>query len=437
MKGIPPSTKGTLVMPLADLTRDELGAVLDSARADYETFASRGLSLDITRGKPGSDVLSLADGMLTSVSAGNTESPSGVDTRNYGGLEGLIELREVFAELLRIDPANLFAQGNSSLTLMHQFLSFALLHGRGGAPWGADKRTILCPTPGYDRHFALAEALGFDLVTVPMDSEGPVLDAIAERVATDPSVKGIWLVPMYSNPTGVTISEERTKALLALPSAAEDFTVLWDNAYALHHLREPFDEVLDVVSLAAEAGHPDRVVVFASTSKVSHAGAGVAFIGGSADTMSWYRSHLQFASIGPDKINQLRHLRLFPTAESVRAHMSEHRALLLPRFEAVDRILGERIGDDGIASWTKPHGGYFITLTVPEGTASRIVKLAGEAGVKLTAAGATHPYGMDPQDAVIRLAPSMPSLSEVELATEGLAACIKVTVVEKLLTEEV
>ncbi|WP_349827761.1 aminotransferase class I/II-fold pyridoxal phosphate-dependent enzyme [Brevibacterium litoralis] len=427
-----------MTIPLASLSRTDLEAELDRAHAAYQDFASRGLALDITRGKPGTDQLDLSADLLTAVTGDSYTSPAGTDTRNYGGLDGLPELREMFGELLKVPAGNLLAQGNSSLVLMGQALTFALLHGttnEGSTPWVTGPRRILCPVPGYDRHFTLAESLGFELVSVPMDAEGPVLSEVARLAGSDPSVKGMWVVPMYSNPTGVTISEARARELLALETAAPDFRLLWDNAYGLHHLREPQAELLDVLALAAEVGHPERVWTFASTSKITHAGAGVGFFGANDMEVDWFRAHLGPTAIGPDKVNQLRHLRFFGDAAGVRAHMERHAALIGPKFDAVEEILGTQLSGTGVAEWTSPKGGYFITLAVLPGIASRVVKLAAEAGVKLTPAGATHPYGVDPDDAIIRIAPTMPGLADVRTATEGLAACVRLAACEKLLAE--
>ncbi|GAA4285569.1 aminotransferase class I/II-fold pyridoxal phosphate-dependent enzyme [Brevibacterium daeguense] len=425
-------------MALKDLSTAELETQLTDARDAYAKFANRGLLLDITRGKPSPEQLDLSADLLTAVTNDDCISPSGVDVRNYGGLEGLRELREIFGELFRVPVDQILAQGNASLTLMQQALTFALLHGTPelDTPWATHSRRIVCPVPGYDRHFALAEELGFELITVPMDDEGPDVSAVRELVATDPTIKGIWVVPMYSNPTGATISEERARLLLDMPTAAPDFRVLWDNAYGLHHLREPHGQMLDVLALAEEAGNPNRVLQFASTSKITHAGAGVSFIAASPENISWFLKHLGAGSIGPDKINQLRHLRFFGDAAGVVAHMAKHAELIRPKFDAVISTLEAQLAGSGIAGWTNPDGGYFITLTVLPGTADRVVKLAAEAGVKLTPAGATHPYGLDPDNAVIRIAPTMPSLEDVSAAAEGLAACVRLAALEKLLAED-
>lgn len=412
----------------------ELQAELESASGAYEEFASRGLKLDITRGKPASAQLDLAADLLTAVTPDDVMTPSGVDTRNYGGLDGIVELRELFSPLLKIPSNQLLAGGNASLTLMAQALTFALMHGTVGdsRPWGQGPHKLICPVPGYDRHFTLAESLGFELLSIPMDSQGPVV-AEAQRLAEDETVKGMWLVPMYSNPTGITITEERAKELAAMPAAAPDFTLLWDNAYGLHHLRDEHPEVLDILDICTKAGHPERPWIFASTSKITHAGAGVSFFGAGPETNDWIRSNLAKISIGPDKVNQLRHLRFFSTPEGVKEHMRQHAKIIAPKFDAVLDTLERELGGTDLAQWTHPDGGYFITLTTLEGTADRIVKLAAEAGVKLTPAGATHPYGLDPHNNVIRIAPTMPTVEDVELAAQGLVACVKLASYEKLL----
>lgn len=413
---------------------NELQAELDSAAEAYAEFASRGLKLDITRGKPASTQLDLSADLLTAVTGDDAMTPGGVDTRNYGGLDGISELRDLFSPLLKVPSDQLLAGGNASLTLMAQTLTFALLHGtvEDARPWGQSTHKLICPVPGYDRHFTLAESLGFELLSIPMDSEGPIV-AEAQRLAEDETVKGMWLVPMYSNPTGITITERRARELAAMPAAAPDFTLLWDNAYGLHHLREEHPEVLDILSICAESGHPERPWIFASTSKITHAGAGVSFVGAGPQTSDWIRANLAKISIGPDKVNQLRHLRFFSTPEGVEEHMRQHAKIIAPKFDAVLQTLERELGGKDLAAWTQPDGGYFITLTTLEDTADRIVKLAGEAGVKLTPAGATHPYGLDPHNNVIRIAPTMPTVEDVQLAAQGLVACVKLATYEKLL----
>lgn len=401
---------------------------LEQAQADYRAFAARGLNLDITRGKPAPEQLDLSADLLTNVTGDDFTSPSGIDTRNYGGLDGLKELREIFGELYKVPTEQILAQGSSSLTLEYMTLDFAKRYGTSaGGPWTNGK--ILCPVPGYDRHFQLAEALGYELITIRTDDEGPVMDDVRRYVA-DPAVRAMWLVPMYSNPTGTSISEARARELAEVKAAAEDFTLLWDNAYGLHHLSDDNQApMVDILSLCAEAGHPDRPWIYASTSKMTFAGAGVAFFAGSPAVIEWYRAHMGAAMIGPDKINQLRHLRFFRDADGVREHMRRHADIIRPKFEAVITALENGLTSD-IASWTQPNGGYFITLRVPNGTASKVVKYATEAGVALTPAGSTHPHGLDPNDAYIRIAPTMPSLEDVTAAAEGLVACVRLAAAE-------
>lgn len=401
---------------------------LEQAQADYRAFAARGLNLDITRGKPAPEQLDLSADLLTNVTGDDFTSPSGIDTRNYGGLDGLKELREIFGELYKVPTEQILAQGSSSLTLEYMTLDFAKRYGTpAGAPWTNAK--ILCPVPGYDRHFQLAEALGYELITIRTDDEGPVMDDVRRYVA-DPDVRAMWLVPMYSNPTGTSISEARARELAEINAAADDFTLLWDNAYGLHHLSDDNQApMVDILSLCAEAGHPDRPWIYASTSKMTFAGAGVAFFASSPAVIEWYRAHMGAAMIGPDKINQLRHLRFFRDADGVREHMRRHAEIIRPKFEAVLTALENGLTSD-IASWTQPNGGYFITLRVPNGTASKVVKYAAEAGVALTPAGSTHPHGLDPNDAYIRIAPSMPSLEDVAAAAEGLVACVRLAAAE-------
>lgn len=401
---------------------------LEQAQADYRAFAARGLNLDITRGKPAPEQLDLSADLLTNVTGDDFTSPSGIDTRNYGGLDGLKELREIFGELYKVPTEQILAQGSSSLTLEYMTLDFAKRYGTpAGGPWTNGK--ILCPVPGYDRHFQLAEALGYELITIRTDDEGPVMDDV-RRYVVDPDVRAMWLVPMYSNPTGSSISEARARELAEVKTAAEDFTLLWDNAYGLHHLSDDNQApMVDILSLCAEAGNPDRPWIYASTSKMTFAGAGVAFFASSPAVIEWYRSHMGAAMIGPDKINQLRHLRFFRDADGVREHMRRHAEIIRPKFEAVLTALENGLSSD-IASWTQPNGGYFITLRVPNGTASKVVKYAAEAGVALTPAGSTHPHGLDPNDAYIRIAPSMPSLEDVAAAAEGLVACVRLAAAE-------
>ncbi len=423
----------TTPRPLASLSRPELAAFLEDQRTAYAELAARGLTLDLTRGKPSTEQLDLSDGLLD-LPRGHTDA-SGADVRNYGNLQGLAELRAMFAELLWVDTDQLVAGGNSSLTMMHDVVVDLLLHGGvdSARPWSQEERvTVICPVPGYDRHFAMLASHGIDMVTVPMNQDGPDAEAAAALAAGDPSVKAMWVVPTYANPTGAVCSLEVASRLASMDTAAPDFKIFWDNAYAFHHLTEQEAKSADILALAAAAGHPHRPVMFASTSKITYAGAGVAFLGGSRETVAWYLRHLAMAAIGPDKVNQLRHAQFFGSAEGVREHMLRHRAIIAPKFRAVDEALTRALDGRGVASWTHPHGGYFVSLDVLDGTASRVVELAEDAGIALTPAGASFPYGRDPRDRNIRLAPTFPMLSEVRAAMDGLATCVLLASAEKL-----
>jgi DNA-binding transcriptional MocR family regulator len=421
------------LQPLADLSAERLATFRSEQQAAYDELKQRGLSLDLTRGKPSSAQLDLSDGLL-SLPHGTTDA-AGVDTRNYGGLEGIREIRELFADLLGIDPDQIVAGGNSSLVMMREALTDLWLKGGVDSerPWSAEEKvTFICPVPGYDRHFTLLDWFGIETVTVPMLDDGPDAEAAAELAANDPSIKGMWLVPTYANPTGSVTSQAVAARLAAMPTAAPDFKIFWDNAYAFHHLTEDEAKSADILSLAAAAGHPHRPIMFASTSKITYAGAGVGFLGGSAETIHWYVDHLGKGAIGPDKLNQVRHVQFFGSPEGVRAHMTRHREIIAPKFAAVEEILSARLGGLGIATWTKPMGGYFVSLDVLDGTASRVVALAKEAGIALTPAGASFPGGHDPHDRNIRLAPTFPGLAEVTEAMEAVATCVLLAAAEKL-----
>lgn len=399
-----------------------------TAQSDYAALVQRGLSLDLTRGKPSPRQLDLSDGMLrlpTSVKAAD-----GTDGRNYGNLQGLPELREIFAPLVQVPAGQLVVGGNSSLTLMHDTIVHALLSKVPGAErrWVEEPEiTFLCPVPGYDRHFTICERLGIKMTAVPMNADGPDMDVVERLVAADPAVKGIWCVPKYSNPSGVTYSDETVRRLAAMPTAAPDFRIMWDNAYAVHHLTDTPDELADLLALAAGHGNADRVFVYASTSKVTYAGSGVSFFGSSPANVEWFLANTAKQSIGPDKLNQLRHVEFLRDAAGVAAHMRRHAELIGPKFELVDKVLTERLGD--LATWTSPRGGYFISLEVPH--AAEVVARAKAAGIALTPAGATHPYGQDPADRTIRIAPTFPELDELEQAIDGLAVCVRLVAEER------
>ena len=402
-------------------------------QAQYEELKAQGLKLDLTRGKPSPEQLDLSSQLLSIDLGHDFRDEAGTDLRNYGGFDGILELRELFGELLGIPAAQLLAGNNASLAFMHDVIVHALLHGVPGSAraWRDDDIAFLCPVPGYDRHFAICEALGIRMIAVPPAADGGLDLASIASYLSDPSVRGMWIVPMYANPTGVTLDEATARELVSLPSAAPDFRLFWDNAYAVHHLTDDEPPAIDILGLAAEAGNPDRPFVFASTSKISHAGSGVAFFAASATNLDWYREHGSVQSIGPDKINQLRHVRFFGDAEGVRKHMRAQRELIAPKFAAVERILGARLS--GHARWSNPKGGYFVTLEAPEGTATRAVELAREAGIAVTPAGSPYPYHDDPRDSVIRIAPTMPSLADVEAAIDGLCTCVLLAEEERAL----
>ncbi|MGW5520713.1 aminotransferase class I/II-fold pyridoxal phosphate-dependent enzyme [Gordonia sp. NPDC003950] len=413
---------------------DELRATQDDLRKLYDALCAAGLKLDLTRGKPAPEQLDLSNELLA-LPGDEYKAADGTDTRNYGGLTGLPELRAIFGELLAVDPANLIAFGNASLDLMHHLVTFGLLKGTPDAaqPWGSGPVKFLCPAPGYDRHFAITEQYGIEMITVPMNPDGPDVAVCAELLAADPSIKGMWAVPTYSNPTGVTFSEEVTRALLSMP-AADDFRIFWDNAYAVHTLVDAPPPPFPVLDWAAEAGHPNRVYVLGSTSKITFAGAGVAFFGSSKANVDWFVKNVGFATIGPDKVNQLRHVKFFGDADGVRAHMARHREILAPKFKMVLDILSDRLAESKVASWSEPEGGYFINLDVIDGAAKRTIALAKEAGIALTGAGSAFPYKNDPHDRNIRLAPTFPSTDDLQVAMDGVATCVLLAATETLIS---
>ncbi|HZL75102.1 MAG TPA: aminotransferase class I/II-fold pyridoxal phosphate-dependent enzyme [Propionibacteriaceae bacterium] len=425
-----------MMMPLSDLSHPELAALHEEQAAAYNTLLSKGLKLDLTRGKPSAEQLDLSNELLTLPGEDTYMDSTGTDCRNYGGLQGLPAIRTIFAPLLNVPVDQLVGGDNSSLSIMHDALVYALLKGTvdSAEAWSKTPIKFICPVPGYDRHFALCEQFGIEMISVPLSETGPDLDRVRELVADDPSIKGMWIVPMYSNPTGAVYSEEVTRALLEMP-AAGDFRMFWDNAYAVHHLTDVETPALDVLAMAAEAGNPNRVFLFASTSKITFAGAGVSFFASSPSNVDWYLKNLSKRTIGPDKINHLRHALYLKGADGVAALMRRHREILAPKFDQVTSILSKRLGECQAATWTEPDGGYFISLDVADGTASRVVALAKRAGIAMTGAGAAFPYGRDPRDRNIRIAPSFPSPEDVALAIDGLATCVLLAATEKLLAE--
>lgn len=421
-------------MALLRMSRAELGALRVDAAERYCRLRDAGLNLQLTRGRPSPEQLDLSNGLLTVLGAQEYVS-RGVDCRNYGGAEGLTELRDIFSELLHVPTPQLLAGGNSSLTMMYLTINFAMLFGvdRDSPAWSGGPVRFLCPVPGYDRHFAICEELGIELVTVSLGEDGPDLDEVKALVVADPGLKGMWVVPAYSNPTGSVYSESKVRELVAMRTAAPDFRIFWDNAYAVHHLTDDPAPVIDVLGLAHGAGNPDRVYVFASTSKMTFGGAGVGFWGSSPANVRWFLEHMAAESIGPDKVNQLRQARFFRDADGVRAHMRAHRALLAPKFALVDRILSDRLGDLDFARWTTPRGGYFISVDVLPGTAGAVTELALDAGIELLPAGSTFPYRHDPADANLRIAPSFPSEDELAVAVDGLCTCAILAAADRLL----
>lgn len=419
-------------MKLTEANTDRLLALKDEVTASYEELKARNLGLNLTRGKPSSEQLDIGESLLSLPGEDDHTLADGTDVRNYGGGDGIREIRELWAEVLGI-PADLVVAGDaSSLNIMFDLISWSHTFGNNDSerPWAAEETVKwICPVPGYDRHFSITETFGYEMVTIPMNEDGPDVDAIRELVK-DPQVKGMWVVPVFSNPTGATVSREVAEALASMETAAPDFRIIWDNAYAVHTLTDEFPEILDIVGIAAEAGNPNRFWAMSSTSKITLAGAGVAFFNSSKENLDWYRKYATIRGIGPNKVNQLAHVRYFGNAEGVRSVMRKHSGILGPKFRAVTEILEKRLGGLGIAEWTHPEGGYFISVDLLDGTAKRTVELAKEAGIALTGAGSAFPLKNDPNNRNLRLAPSLPPQEEVELAMDGVATCMLLAAIE-------
>ncbi len=427
-----------MVAALDSLQTADLSAFHDQTRQRYEAFRQRGLKLDLTRGKPSSEQLDLSNGLLDLPGAGDYTAADGTDVRNYGGLQGLAELRALLAPLFGATPVQLVIGDNSSLALMHDAVAYSLLKGTADSarPWSREPVVkFLCPVPGYDRHFAICEEHGIEMIAVPLGADGPDMGLVESLVAGDPAIKGMWCVPKYSNPSGAVYADAVVERLAKMPAAAPDFRIFWDNAYAVHHLTDERIEIASLLDACARHGHPNRAFVFGSTSKVTLAGAGVSLFAGSADNVKWYLARMGKRTIGSDKINQLRHVRFLRDADGLLALMDRHRAIVAPKFAAVADAFAAHLGGAGVASWLVPKGGYFISLDVLDGCARDFVHAAKEAGVELTPAGATHPLGKDPHDRTVRIAPTFPDLETVRVAAEGVALSVLLVTSKALLAQ--
>lgn len=419
------------------MSLEELQNEFQAVRAQYKDMAAQGLNLDMSRGKPGADQLELSMGMLDILSQKGIKSANGTDTRNYGLLDGLTETKELFAGLLGIPASQVIVGGNSSLNLMYDAVARAMSFGIcGSAPWSKlDRIKFLCPVPGYDRHFAICELFGIDMINIPMSADGPDMDMVRRLVESDDEIKGIWCVPMYSNPSGVTYSDETVKAFAALKPKASDFRIFWDNAYCVHHLTDTPDTVLNIFEECEKAGNPDMVFGFASTSKISFSGSGIAVIAASPKNVADIKRIMTIQTIGHDKMNQLRHSLFFKDTNAVAEHMKKHRAILEPKFQAVFDALEQEISPLGIGEYNTPRGGYFVSFDTLPGCAKRVYTLCKEAGVTLTGAGASFPYGVDPEDRNIRLAPTFPPVAELQTAMKLFCICVRMASLEKLIRD--
>ena len=421
-------------MLYSQMKKEDQSALLSQLMEEFAKIKEKGLKLDMSRGKPGADQLSLTDGLLTAVSAeSGVKAENGFDCRNYGILDGIPEVKRMFADILGVSDENIIVGGSSSLNLMYDEIARAMLFGvvGGEKPWGAQgKIKFLCPVPGYDRHFAITELMGIEMINVPMTKDGPDMDVVEKYVENDESIKGIWCVPKYANPDGCVYSDETVRRFAALKPKAKDFRIFWDNAYVVHDLYG-YKPLANLLELAKEYGNENLPVMFTSTSKISHAGSGISAMAASVANVTKTKKSMGIQTIGFDKINQLRHARYFGSAENVIKHMEKHAAILRPKFEAVLEAFETELKPIGVAEWTKPLGGYFVSLNVVKGCAKRVYELAKEAGVTLTPAGAPYPYGIDPEDENLRIAPSFPPVSELKEAVAVLCLCVKIAALEK------
>lgn len=427
--------------PFKQLSKEQLSDLVAHLSSQYEEVKASGLTLDLTRGKPGQDQIELCT-RLDGILAGNFKLQDGTDARNYGGIAGIPEARALGAEVLNAKPEEVIAGGNSSLTMMYQYVEAAYFFGLcdEGSGWSAEaaskngKIKFLCPVPGYDRHFTICESLGIEMIPVPMNDDGPDINVIRAKVQSDPLIKGIWCVPRFSNPSGQCYSDAIVAALAELPAqAGAHFRILWDNAYSVHDIYDDGPTIAPLLKIATELGHADNVVMFASTSKITFAGGGISWLASSPAGVAAFLKRHGTMAIGPDKVNQLRHVRLLPDLATIKALMRKHAAILQPKFEAIQQRLNDDLGGLEIAEWTQPRGGYFVSFDCLPGLAGKVVSLTAEAGVKLTAAGATWPYGDDPKDSNIRLAPSFPKLAEVKEAIGIFTLCVRLATARHLL----
>ena len=422
--------------PYRELNKEQLQVLKAQLEKEFEEVKAKGLNLDMSRGKPSKKQLELAMDMLEELkSTDKLKCEAGIDCRNYGLLEGIPEARRLLGAMTEVTPDKIIIFGNSSLNVMFDTISRSMTHGVcGNTPWcKLDKVKFLCPAPGYDRHFKITEYFGIEMITVPMTPTGPDMDIVEKLVSSDDAIKGIWCVPKYSNPQGITYSEETVKRFARLKPAAPDFRIFWDNAYCIHHLYEEKDFLLEILEECEKAGNPDLAYKFLSTSKVSFPGSGIAAVAASPRNLEDIKKHMSIQTIGHDKLNQLRHARYFKDIHGMVQHMKKHADILRPKFDIVLKTLDKELGGLGIGSWTEPKGGYFISFEAMDGCAKAIVAKCKEAGVKLTGAGATFPYGKDPKDSNIRIAPSFPTPEEMKQAADLFVLCVKLVSVEKLL----
>lgn len=430
---------GEYMKAYSEMSKAELEALHEELLKAYADAQAKGLKLDMSRGKPAASQLDLGMEMMDALnSQSDMHTEGGVDVRNYGGLDGIPEAKKLMGDIMGVPADKVIVCGNASLTIMYDTVARSMLHGvNGSTPWcKLDQVKFLCPCPGYDRHFAITESFGIEMINIPMTNDGPDMDMVEKLVSEDASIKGIWCVPKYANPLGITYSDETVRRFAALKPAAEDFRIYWDNAYAIHHLYEEADRqdrILEILSECEKAGNPNMVYEFCSTSKVSFAGAGISAVASSEANLAWFKQSMTIQTIGSDKVNQLRHVRYFKDMDGIMKHMMRHAAQLRPKFEAVIDVFDKELGGLGIGEWTKPNGGYFISFNALEGCAKAIVQKCKEAGVVMTGAGATFPYKNDPKDSNIRIAPSFPTPEEMAAAAELFVICVKLVSVEKML----